>query len=123
VIHPEIASEKFLTGEIITFKIYVGIFLHCLLHSALANKTPDLLKKIRIFNKGMHPYRLQIAYQGQILSDTTSILMTFLVGAVSIFLIWEENNLFLLMDALKRLAERDKINSASARVLNITHNG
>lgn len=71
----------------------------------------------------MHPYRLQIAYQGQILSDTTSILMTLLVGAVSIFLIWEENNLFLLMDALKRLAERDKINSASARVLNITHNG
>jgi hypothetical protein len=68
----------------------------------------------------MHPHRLQIAYQGQILSDTTSILMTFLVGAVSIFLIWEENNLFLLLDALKRLAERDKINSASARVLNIT---
>jgi hypothetical protein len=46
--------------------------------------------------------------------------MTFLVGAVSIFLIWAENNLFLLLDALKRLAERDKINSASARVLNIT---
>jgi hypothetical protein len=52
VIHPEIASEKFLTSKIITFKIYVRIFFHCLLHSALANKTPDLIKKLRIFNEG-----------------------------------------------------------------------